>query len=120
MFQKWGMQVSKILSSFLLSRWYRKVPPFYFYLLWPFTVLFRMIIWGRGKYLVRAQVDFKIPVIIVGNITVGGTGKTPCVLALTQFFIQKGYRPAILTRGCRGDLHQFPHAVAFTDDPQQV
>jgi 3-deoxy-D-manno-octulosonic-acid transferase len=45
----------------------------------------------------RRQLD--IPVISVGNITMGGTGKTPCVLSLAAAFAQRGRKPGILTRG---------------------
>jgi tetraacyldisaccharide 4'-kinase len=41
------------------------------------------------------------PVLSVGNITMGGTGKTPLVLYIAQVLTQRGFRPAILTRGYR-------------------
>ena len=40
-----------------------------------------------------------MPVIVVGNITVGGSGKTPLVLWLAQFLRKQGYRPGIVSRG---------------------
>ena len=40
-----------------------------------------------------------VPVISVGNITVGGTGKTPITIELARRFLQAGRRPAILSRG---------------------
>jgi tetraacyldisaccharide 4'-kinase len=43
-----------------------------------------------------------LPVISVGNITFGGSGKTPLVLHLLTFLINKGYKPALITRGYRG------------------
>jgi tetraacyldisaccharide 4'-kinase len=43
--------------------------------------------------------DCGLPVVSVGNLTFGGTGKTPMVLALTQDLVKSGRRPAVLTRG---------------------
>lgn len=45
-----------------------------------------------------------VPVISVGNITVGGTGKTPCVETVCRILLAEGVRPAILSRGYGGDL----------------
>jgi tetraacyldisaccharide 4'-kinase len=47
----------------------------------------------------QADQGVAVPVISVGNITMGGTGKTPCVLLLAQILNQRGRRPGILTRG---------------------
>src|SRR3954471_24623663 len=54
---------------------------------------------ARGK---RAQVP--LPVICVGNFTVGGAGKTPTAIALAKAAKQKGLRPGFLTRGYGGSL----------------
>lgn len=51
-----------------------------------------------------------VPVIVVGNIAVGGTGKTPLVLWLCDALIRLGHRPGIITRGYRGSATQ-PSAV---------
>ena len=48
-------------------------------------------------YLRRRRLD--VPVISVGNLAMGGTGKTPCVLRLVELLRQRGHTPAILTRG---------------------
>ncbi|WP_067100614.1 tetraacyldisaccharide 4'-kinase [Marinomonas atlantica] len=56
----------------------------------------------RKKYLAqRLSISYqsKLPVIIVGNITVGGTGKSPMVIALADWLKQQGYSPGIVTRG---------------------
>jgi tetraacyldisaccharide 4'-kinase len=45
-----------------------------------------------------------IPVIVIGNITVGGTGKTPLTIKLAQDLIHNGYKPAIISRGYKGKL----------------
>ena len=47
-------------------------------------------------------VKLPCPVISVGNITVGGTGKTPCVIMLAQMLKFHGFKPAILSRGYGG------------------
>lgn len=44
------------------------------------------------------------PVISVGNLTLGGTGKTPAVIAIAEEAIKRGYTPCILTRGYRGKI----------------
>jgi len=48
------------------------------------------------------EVKLSCPVISVGNITVGGTGKTPCVIMLAQMLQANGFKPAIISRGYGG------------------
>lgn len=52
-----------------------------------------------------------VPVISVGNLSVGGTGKTPIVRWLAEFYSEAGFRPAILTRGYGGDESPEPQRV---------
>ncbi len=47
---------------------------------------------------------FKVPVISVGNLTFGGTGKTPTILWLADYVAQQGLTPVVLTRGYKGGL----------------
>jgi tetraacyldisaccharide 4'-kinase len=56
---------------------------------------------GRRRYArgLRQQQRLPVPVISIGNLTMGGTGKTPCVLRLAAILRQRGRRPGILTRG---------------------
>jgi len=61
-----------------------------------------------------------VPVIVVGNITVGGTGKTPLVIWLANFLRQAGYRPGIVTRGYRGHSRTWPVAVDAQTTAEQV
>lgn len=59
-------------------------------------------------------------VIVVGNISVGGTGKTPLVIALTQRLQQAGYAVGILARGYRGTARHWPQSVTPDSEPERV
>jgi len=61
-----------------------------------------------------------VPVIVVGNLTVGGTGKTPLVIWLSQFLIKQGYRPGIISRGYGGRKSSRPQQVRPDSHPSQV
>jgi tetraacyldisaccharide 4'-kinase len=61
-----------------------------------------------------------VPVVIVGNLTVGGTGKTPLVLAIAELARARGWRPAIITRGYGARSVHWPRVVGADDDPRQV
>jgi tetraacyldisaccharide 4'-kinase len=71
--------------------------------------------WGgqrrRRRDLAR-QRKLEVPVISVGNITMGGTGKTPCVLRLAELLRERGFSPGILTRGYGRSSPQKELAVA--------
>ena len=58
-----------------------------------------------------------VPVIVVGNITVGGTGKSPLVLYLTNYLIAQGWRPGIVSRGYKGAANYLPQMVSSDSDP---
>ena len=58
--------------------------------------------------------------LVVGNLTVGGSGKTPLVLAITQHLGQRGWHPAIISRGYRAQAPHFPYAVQPQDSPDQA
>lgn len=60
------------------------------------------------------------PVVVVGNLTVGGTGKTPLVLRLAELALERGLSPAILTRGYQGKGQVWPRRVGYEDDPAVV
>src|SRR5262249_20648872 len=72
-------------------------------------------------YGILKSYGFSIPVIIVGNITVGGTGKTPFVIWLTQFLQSHGFKPGIVSRGV-GSARPLlkPHFVMLNDPVKKV
>lgn len=62
----------------------------------------------------------EVPVIIVGNITAGGSGKTPLVTALISLLKEKGYKPGIISRGYGGKASVWPQQVRPDSDPVMV
>lgn len=61
-----------------------------------------------------------VPVIVVGNITVGGTGKSPLVVWLTGFLRGHGYQPGIVSRGYGGGSATWPQVVHGDSDSELV
>lgn len=60
------------------------------------------------------------PVVVVGNITVGGTGKTPLVIWLAGFLTKQGWKPGIISRGYRGKASYWPQQVRPDSDVRVV
>jgi tetraacyldisaccharide 4'-kinase len=92
-------------------------------LLTPFSLLYLLAVFLRNKAyhmgLLKKQ-RVGLPVIIVGNITVGGTGKTPLVAWLAGFLARAGYRPGIIARGYKGGATHWPQQVRPDSDPMMV
>jgi tetraacyldisaccharide 4'-kinase len=93
----------------------------------PFALVYRTVMSTRALayrrgWLRRRQLP--LPTVAVGNLAVGGTGKTPVAAWIASFFVRRGVTPAILLRGHGGDeqhVHQrlVPEAVVVAD-PNRV
>jgi tetraacyldisaccharide 4'-kinase len=95
--------VHDVAGSFAERHWYRFSAVSL--ALWPASLLYRLlVVLRRLAYRSGAlqAVRLPLPVIVVGNIVVGGTGKTPLVLALAAMLKNNGWNPGILSRGYRG------------------
>lgn len=93
------------------------------YLLWPLSLLYRFIISIRQCcYKINLFKSHRVnaPVIVVGNITVGGTGKTPLVIALINELKKRGFHPGIILRGYRGKSKTWPQYVTEKSNPVLV
>ncbi len=106
--------------NWLQHHWYRITP--LHLVLFPVSLIFRTLVSVR-RALYRVGIlssqKLPLPVIVVGNISVGGTGKTPLTLALAQQLIERGWHPLIVSRGYGGAAQQ-PQHVAANSDAQQV
>ncbi|MBX2823875.1 MAG: tetraacyldisaccharide 4'-kinase [Gammaproteobacteria bacterium] len=93
------------------------------WLLLPISVLFRLLSYCR-RLCYRlgwlSQWRSPVPVIVIGNITVGGTGKTPLTIAVAEWLRAEGWRPGIVSRGYGGSKVSQPLMVDTTSDPRQV
>ena len=105
----------------LEQHWYRFTPVSL--LLLPVSWLYCLLmVLRRGMYRLRifSSIRLPVPVIVVGNITVGGTGKTPLVIWLADFLRQQGMRPGIVLRGYGGSAVDWPLVVTPDYDPDVV
>ncbi len=107
--------------SRLESLWYTRSP--LVLLLVPLSWLFGLLVWlRRTGYAAGLLPSYRIPVpvMVVGNISVGGTGKTPLVIWLVKHLRARGYRPGIVSRGYRGQARSWPQQVRPDSDPVMV
>jgi len=109
--------------SFFERHWYRSTHTAVTFLLLPLSWLFQGII-GLRRTIYRLKLKktthFRVPVIVVGNITVGGTGKTPFVIWLAHYLKTLGFQPGIVSRGVGGAQQRLPRVVKNTADPRAV
>jgi tetraacyldisaccharide 4'-kinase len=91
--------------------------------LWPLSVIFRLLVALRRR-LYRLGIlhvhRLAVPVVVVGNLTVGGTGKTPIAGWLGRQLELRGHRVGIVLRGYGARHSGPPCVVTATDDPAEV
>ena len=112
------------LATRLPEIWYgAAAPPFWLRALVPVYRTLRAL--HRAPYALgwRTPQRLPVPVIVVGNLTVGGTGKTPLVIALVQALRARGHTPGVISRGYGASaamprlLDASSDAAAFGDEP---
>ncbi len=90
--------------------------------LMPFNLLFKAISHTRRELYkngISKSVKLNIPVIVVGGIAVGGTGKTPLCIALVNYLAHVGYKVGLISRGYKGTAKSYPLTVLETTDPKE-
>lgn len=91
-------------------------------LLRPLSYLYRMgFLLNKQCYRWRLKTSYRapIPVMVIGNITVGGSGKTPLLIQLVKYLQHHQVRVAVISRGY-GGKGPFPARVTLDSDPQEV
>lgn len=115
------MTMTKRLHRWVEAIWYEG--HWAGYLLWPLSQLFWLVValrrWCYQQGYLRTQ-TLAVPVVIVGNLTVGGTGKTPLIIYLTEVLRQAGFKPGIISRGYGGKAATWPQLVHADSDPALV
>ncbi len=106
------------LSQGLVNAWYRRAG--WLVLLYPISWIFGFLVRQRIKsYQSGSRQSWKpaVPMIVVGNIALGGTGKTPLVIALAEKLQARGYKPGIVSRGVGSQGARYPYEVTGKSHP---
>ncbi|UVW29908.1 tetraacyldisaccharide 4'-kinase [Massilia sp. H6] len=111
---------SPSLESILTRAWLRRGP--LALALWPLALLFRLLAALRALFYRlgwRRRTRLPVPVIVVGNIFIGGTGKTPLTIWLAEALGAAGLRPGVISRG-HGGAQSSPREVRPDSDPREL
>ncbi|WP_394169374.1 tetraacyldisaccharide 4'-kinase [Saccharospirillum alexandrii] len=100
-----------------MNFWYVKPLTLVARLLLPLSWLAGLI--ARRRFRQRHKGRYGVPVLVVGNLTVGGTGKSPAIQALVSSLQERGVRCGIVSRGYGGHSHHYPLLVTTDTDARQ-
>lgn len=108
------------LTERLESAWYGDArPPWW---AWPLAALYGGVVRLRGRLYLMGwlrSTRLPVPTIVVGNLSVGGTGKTPLTMALAEALAARGFRPGVVSRGYGGSRRE-PVLLGDLPDPADV
>lgn len=107
------------MTTLIDRLWYGTGRPLW--LLYPLAWLYRMVSESRRRKAWREKdAPLPVPVIVVGNLTAGGTGKSPLTARLVSLLQEQGWRPVILSRGYGGRSDAYPLRVDASTSTEQA
>ncbi|MGM8870627.1 tetraacyldisaccharide 4'-kinase [Psychrobacter sp. 2Y5] len=109
------------LETLITNAWQRKA--LWLWLLLPISGLYGLLTAVRRKaYQLGWLASYRapVPVMVIGNITVGGSGKTPLIISLVHYLQQRGIKVGVISRGYGGDSTQMPALVTTDSLPSAV
>lgn len=115
--------MSTSADSFLQRVWYDREARWLSFALLPLSWLFGLVVASRRaayRLGLLRRVRVARPVVVVGNVTVGGAGKTPFTIWLATLLQAKGVRVGIVLRGYGGNSAHWPRDVSSDSEPQEV
>lgn len=108
-------RLSGALEAFFRRIWWTPRPGPWAWLLAPLAALYGLL-WRRHRARTTVAPALPVPVLVVGNLVVGGAGKTPTVIAVVAGLQRRGRRPGIVSRG-HGRSGGAPRPVQAHDTP---
>ncbi|MDD9851951.1 MAG: tetraacyldisaccharide 4'-kinase [Gammaproteobacteria bacterium] len=91
--------------------------------LWPLSIVYRMAAAARRRLntrRARREKPLGVPLVVVGSLSIGGSGKTPLTVRLAELLREAGMRPAVLCSGYGGRASAWPHMVHGGSDPGEL
>ncbi|MDP0563442.1 MAG: tetraacyldisaccharide 4'-kinase [Candidatus Endonucleobacter sp. (ex Gigantidas childressi)] len=113
------LSVKRRLHAAVLRAWFNDDS--WIRLLAPLSFIFTCFAQWRKTFLLRKKRwEPPVPVVVVGNISVGGVGKTPVVASLAKGMQVRGYKPGIVSRGFGAAGMRYPTLVTAISNPKDV
>lgn len=116
--KKQNSDAKTFIEKLANAMWFENKSINYFFI--PFSICFRIVVYLRK---LAYQLNFfqkqklPIPVIVIGNLIVGGAGKTPTVIALVHLLRQSGFFPGVISRGHGAKSNnKFPNEIQASSD----
>lgn len=109
------------MEQLFVKAWQRQA--LWLWLLLPLSWIYGLVTWIHKKsyqFGLRKIYYPQVPVIVIGNITVGGSGKTPFVIALVEYLQTKSIQVGVISRGYGGNTEKMPIIVTKQSNPTDV